>query len=139
VYYLNNRYCFPQKYFLAIGCAAPGSDYPFLVLAGDWVDLARDELTSILILFIAILPAYLYMLFTGSLVVGTIIPWQSSIAAQIGRICPPHRACFTNPRNSGARISPVYALPLQDLRLRAEAALTRKGSVYSKSEHLRDW
>jgi O-antigen/teichoic acid export membrane protein len=113
VYYLNNRFCFPQKYYFWQSAIAPilAGIAHYLVLR--WVTeliWRRDELTSILILLIAMLPAYpLYAFFYG-LMGG----WDQNTLAEFSRgtklsgFARPMARLFYRATELGARISPLH-------------------------------
>ena len=136
VYYLNNRYCFPQKYYFWQSAAAPflAASAHFLVLRGvTGLIWQGDELTSILILLIAILPAYpLYAFFYG-LFGG----WDDNTLAEFGRgtnlsgFARPMTRLFYHATKLGTRVSPLHArFPITIYELaRAEAASLTKEKV----------
>jgi hypothetical protein len=68
-YYLNNRFAYPQRFFAWQSVAAPllaaAAHYAVLRVVTGWI-WQNDEITSILILVIALIPSYpLYAFFYG--------------------------------------------------------------------------
>jgi O-antigen/teichoic acid export membrane protein len=112
-YLLNHRYCFPQKVFYWQTLAAPvlaGAVHFFIlrVLTG-WI-WQRDEITSILILVIALIPSYplysfLYGLFGG---------WDTNTltvfdrGTKLASFMRPFTRLFYHSTALGARLSPLH-------------------------------
>jgi len=112
-YFLNNRFCFPQKVYFWQTAAAPlmaGTvHYLLLRLLTGWI-WRGDEITSILILVLVMIPslplyAFWYGLFGG---------WDSNTLAVLDRgtrlssFMRPFTRLFYHATALGARLSPLH-------------------------------
>jgi hypothetical protein len=134
VYYLNNRYCFPQKYYFWQSAAAPvlaGVAHYFVLRWVTGLIWQRDELTSILILLIAILPAFPMYAFFYGLFGG----WDEDTLAEFGRgtnlsgFARPMARAFFQATAFGARLSPIHGrfpMTLHEQAVEEAASLTQE-------------
>jgi len=112
-YYLNNRFCFPQKVYFwqTLGAPILAGAVHFLILRGvTGLIWQRDEITSILILVVALIPSYpLYAFFYG-LFGG----WDHNTLEVFNRgtnltsFMRPFARAFYQATALGARISPLH-------------------------------
>ncbi|MEJ5225699.1 MAG: hypothetical protein WHV44_14670, partial [Anaerolineales bacterium] len=112
-YFINNRVCYPQKYYFWQSLGAPllaaGAHYLILdTLNGViWRD---DEITSILIFFIGILPSFPLFMFLYGLFGG----WDDDTlnefkqAVELSGFTRPLVWVFWQASALGARLSPVH-------------------------------
>ncbi len=112
-YFINNRVCYPQKYYFWQSLAAPvlaAAAHFFILNALNGLLWRNDEITSILIFFIGILPSFPLFMFLYGLFGG----WDDDTLAEFGQAVA--LAGFTRPLVSifyhatawGARFSPVH-------------------------------
>jgi O-antigen/teichoic acid export membrane protein len=112
-YYLNHRYCFPQRFFFWQSLAAPvlaGAAHFGILRLITGLIWQRDELSSILILVVALIPSYpvyafLYGLFGG---------WDANTldvfdrATRLSSFMRPFTRAFYHASAFGARFSPLH-------------------------------
>jgi len=112
-YFVNNKVCFPQRFYFWQSIAAPllaGAAH-FLLLR--WITgfiWQGDQITSVIIFFIAVLPSYPIFMFLYGLFGG----WDSDTlgelknAMEISGIVRPLAWLFWAATKLGARISPLH-------------------------------
>ncbi len=133
-YFVNNRVCYQQSFYPWQSLVAPllaGSVfYVILWLIGNLV-WKGDQVTSILLFFIAILPAYpiyafLYAFFGG---------WEDDTleevhrAAELSNFMRPMARLFYAASHLGARVSPLHGrfkIPIRAEALAEAASLTKE-------------
>jgi O-antigen/teichoic acid export membrane protein len=113
-YFINNRYCFPQRFFFwqSLGAPLMAAGVHYLIMDRISTLLWRnDQLSSILIFFIGVLPSlpvymFLYGLFGG---------WDTATLNEFreaGRMTGPVRGIvnwfMVKPSSLGARLSPLH-------------------------------
>jgi O-antigen/teichoic acid export membrane protein len=112
-YYLNNRYCFPQKFFFwqTIGAPVLAGALHYLIVRGvTGLFWKSDELSSVIMLVIALIPSYpLYAFFYG-LFGG----WDANTLEVFDRgtrltsLMRPFARAFYQATALGARLSPLH-------------------------------
>jgi O-antigen/teichoic acid export membrane protein len=113
-YFVANRYCFPQRYYFWQSLAAPllaaGLHYLFLSLIATFV-WQGDDVSSILLFFIGLLPAMPVFFFFYALVGG----WDDAGLEEVaeasrltGFLYQIVRVVFVLPSRWGARFSPLH-------------------------------
>jgi O-antigen/teichoic acid export membrane protein len=133
-YFINNRVCYRQSFYAWQSLVAPilagSAFFVILRLLGDLI-WKGDQVTSILLFFIAILPAYpiyafLYAFFGG---------WEDETleevhrAAELSSFMRPLARLFVAASRLGARISPLHGrfkIPIRQAALDEAATLTRE-------------
>jgi O-antigen/teichoic acid export membrane protein len=133
-YFVNNKVCYRQSFYPWQSLVAPilaGSVFYLLLrLLGDLL-WKGDQMTSILLLFLAILPAYpiyafLYAFFGG---------WEDDTleevhrAAELSSFMKPLARLFWAASRLGARLSPLHGrfkIPIRSAALEEAASLTRE-------------
>ena len=112
-YYLNQRYCYPQRFYAWQSLAAPllaGAVHYLAVRGLTGLIWQQDELTSVIILVIALIPSYplyafLYGLFGG---------WDTNTlevfdrGTRLSSFMRPFTRLFYNATALGARLSPLH-------------------------------
>jgi O-antigen/teichoic acid export membrane protein len=112
-YYLNNRLCFPQRFFFWQSIGAPllaGATHYAIVRVLTGFVWQSDEITSIIILVLALIPSYpiysfLYGFFGG---------WDANTldvfdrATRLASFMKPFTRLFYRATALGARISPLH-------------------------------
>jgi len=131
-YFINHRMCFPQRFYFWSSLAAPllAGGMHYLILRGLTGLIWRaDQLSSVLIFFIGILPsfpvyAFLYALFGG---------WDAGTLAELREAIPfsgfmhPVTRVFYAASALGCRVSPLHGrfpLTLREAALREASQLT---------------
>ena len=112
-YYLNHRYCFPQRFYAWQSAAAPvlaaGAHYVVVRVITGWI-WQRDELSSILILVFGLIPSYpLYAFFYGLFGgwdVNTLEVFDR--ATRLASFMRPFTRLFYRATALGARLSPLH-------------------------------
>jgi O-antigen/teichoic acid export membrane protein len=112
-YFLNHRYCFPQKLYFWQTLAAPvlaGGVHYLVLRALTGLIWQKDEITSILILVVALIPSYpLY-----ALLYGFFGGWDRNTLEVFDRgtkltsFMRPFTRLFFNATALGARVSPLH-------------------------------
>ena len=113
-YFVANKYCFPQRFYFWQSLAAPvlaaGLHYLFLSLIAQFV-WQKDEISSIILFFIGLLPAMPVFFFFYALVGG----WDDAGLEEVTEACqmtgflrPVINIVFVLPSMWGARISPLH-------------------------------
>lgn len=113
-YFVANKYCFPQKIYLWQTLAAPlmagAAQYLLLSLIAKFV-WQGDDISSIVLFFIGLLPAMPFFFFFYALAGG----WDDAGLAEIdeasrmsGFLRPVVNIVFTLPSRWGARLSPLH-------------------------------
>ncbi len=113
-YFVADRYCFPQKIYFWQTLAAPlmaaGLHYLFLSLVAKFV-WQGDEISSIILFFIGLLPAMPVFFFFYALAGG----WDDAGLEEIdeasqmsGFLRPVIKVVFTYPSRWGAKLSPLH-------------------------------
>jgi O-antigen/teichoic acid export membrane protein len=133
-YFVNNKVCYRQSFYPWQSLVAPllagGVFYLLLRLLGDLL-WKGDQVTSILLFFLAILPAYpiyafLYAFFGG---------WEDDTLAEVRRAAElssfmkPLARLFWSASRLGARISPLHGrfkMPIRAEALAEAASLTQE-------------
>jgi O-antigen/teichoic acid export membrane protein len=133
-FFVNNKVCYRQSFYPWQSLVAPllagGVFYVILRLIGNLV-WKGDQVSSILLFFIAILPAYpiyafLYAFFGG---------WEDDTleevhrAAELSNFMRPMARLFYAASHLGARISPLHGrfkIPIRQEALAEAASLTRE-------------
>jgi O-antigen/teichoic acid export membrane protein len=112
-YYLNNRYCFPQRFYFWQTVVAPvlaGGVHLLIMRFVTGLIWNQDELTSIIILVIALIPSYPLYAFLYGLMGG----WDVNTLAVFDRgtklssFMRPFTRLFYHASALGARISPLH-------------------------------
>jgi O-antigen/teichoic acid export membrane protein len=131
-YALNHRFCFPQRFFFWQSLAAPilasASHFVVLRFVTGWI-WHQDELSSIIILVIALIPSYpLYAFFYG-LFGG----WDANTlgvfeqATGLAGFMRPFTRAFYHATALGARISPLHGrfpIHIHDAAMQEAESLT---------------
>jgi O-antigen/teichoic acid export membrane protein len=113
-YFVADRYCFPQRFYFWQSLAAPAlaavAQYFFLSLIAS-VLWKNDELTSILLLFVALVPCMPFFFLFYALLGG----WDDAgleemvqASQMTGFLRPVIHIIFILPSRWGARISPLH-------------------------------
>ncbi len=113
-YFVAHKFCFPQKFYFWQSLAAPvlaaGLHYLFLSLIAQFV-WQKDEISSIILFFIGLLPAMPVFFFFYAFVGG----WDDAgldevaeAAGMTGFLRPVIHVVFVVPSRWGARISPLH-------------------------------
>jgi O-antigen/teichoic acid export membrane protein len=112
-YYLNNRFCFPQRFYfwqsLGAPLAAAITHYAIVRVITGWI-WQRDEISSIIILVLALIPSYpiyafLYGFFGG---------WDKNTlavfdrATRLANFMTPFTRLFFHSTSLGAKVSPLH-------------------------------
>lgn len=134
-YFINNRFCYPQRFYFWQSLGAPllaGATHfgvLWLVTSQVW---KGDQITSVLIFLIGILPSFpLYMFFYG-LFGG----WDTDTLGELreavemtGPVRPITRWGILAPTSLGARLSPLtgrYPISIRPAAMQEAADLTRE-------------
>jgi hypothetical protein len=134
-YFVADRYCFPQKIYFWQTLAAPlmaaGLHYLFLSLVAKYV-WQGDEISSVVLFFIALLPAMPVFFFFYALAGG----WDTAGLEEVteatqmtGFLRPVVRVVFEYPSRWGARISPLhnrFPIKMRELAMIEAQALTEE-------------
>jgi O-antigen/teichoic acid export membrane protein len=133
-YFVNGRRCFPQRFYFWQSLGAPLlaglTHYAVLRWLGG-VIWQRDQITSVLIFLIGILPSFPLFAFFYGLFGG----WDDDTLAELGRaaelsgLMKPLSRLFWRATSLGARISPLHGRFPIDIRAEATAeaeSLTRE-------------
>ncbi len=113
VYYFNSRYCFPQRFYPWQSLIAPilaGACHYLVVRTITGLVWQRDEVTSLIILVIALLPAYPFFAFFSGLVGA----WDKNTLAELDQgtklasFMRPMARLFYYAVWAGARFSPLH-------------------------------
>jgi O-antigen/teichoic acid export membrane protein len=113
-YFVADRYCFPQRFYFWQSLAAPAlaavAQYFFLSLVGSLI-WKNDEITSIVLLFVALVPCMPVFFFFYALLGG----WDDAgleetvqASHMVGFLRPVINLIFILPSRLGARISPLH-------------------------------
>jgi O-antigen/teichoic acid export membrane protein len=112
-YYLNHRFCFPQRFYfwqsVGVPLVAGAAHFAVVRLVGGLI-WQRDELTSILILVIALIPSYPLYAFLYGLAGG----WDTNTlavfdrATRLASFMRPFTRLFYRATALGARFSPLH-------------------------------
>jgi O-antigen/teichoic acid export membrane protein len=113
-YFVADRYCFPQRFYFWQSLAAPAlaavAQYFFLSLIAS-VLWQNDEITSIVLLFVALVPCMPVFFFFYALLGG----WDDAgleetvqASNMVGFLRPVINLIFILPSRWGARISPLH-------------------------------
>jgi O-antigen/teichoic acid export membrane protein len=128
-YFVANKYCFPQKIYFWQTLAAPlmagAAQYLFLSLIAKFV-WQGDDISSIVLFFIGLLPAMPFFFFFYALAGG----WDDAGLDEIdeasrmsGFLRPVVNIVFTLPSRWGARLSPLHGrFPIKMRSLAMEEA-----------------
>lgn len=112
-YWLNHRFCFPQRVYFWQTLAAPllAGGLHYLILRGlTGLIWQGDEITSILILVLALIPSYPLYAFLYGLAGG----WDANTLAvfdrgtRLGSLMRPFTRLFYHATALGARLSPLH-------------------------------
>lgn len=129
-YWLNHRLCFPQRFYFWQSVAAPclaGAAH-YLILRGLGSLIWRgDQITSVIILIVAILPSYPLFAFFYGLFGG----WDDATLAEVHRavdlstFMKPLAWLFWKSTSLGARLSPLHNhFPISNRQAALEEALS---------------
>jgi hypothetical protein len=129
-YLLNHKLCFPQRFYFWQSLAAPFlaglAHYGVLRWIGGLI-WRNDQITSILILTIAILPSYPLFAFFYGLFGG----WDDATLGEVGRavelstFMKPFAWLFWKSTSLGARISPLHnRFPITNRQAALDEALS---------------
>jgi O-antigen/teichoic acid export membrane protein len=124
-YFVNHRLCFPQRFYFWQSLVAPvlagAAHYAFLWLVTGWI-WKSDQITSVLIFFIGILPSFPIFIFLYGLFGGWDEDTLDELKAAVGLTGAMHwltRWGIYAPTVLGARLSPLHGrFPISN---RAEA------------------
>lgn len=133
-YFVDNKLCFPQRFFTWQSLAAPllaaAAHYALLRWLTGYI-WKGDEITSVLIFFIGILPSFPVFMFFYGLFGG----WDEATLAELkdaaeltGAIRSLTRIIWTSTA-LGARLSPLHGrfpITIRELALKEAEALTRE-------------
>lgn len=134
-YFVANKYCFPQRFYFWQSFAAPviaaGLHYLFLSLIAKFV-WKGDDISSIILFFISLLPAMPVFFFFYALVGG----WDNAGLDEVaeasrltGFLYQVVRIVFVIPSRWGARISPLhnrFPISMRESAMAEAQALTKE-------------
>lgn len=134
-YFVANKYCFPQRFYFWQSFAAPviaaGLHYLFLSLIAKFV-WKGDDISSIILFFIGLLPAMPVFFFFYALVGG----WDNAGLDEVaeasrltGFLYQVVRIVFVIPSRWGARISPLhnrFPISMRESAMAEAQALTKE-------------
>lgn len=134
-YFVANKYCFPQRFYFWQSFAAPviaaGLHYLFLSLIAKFV-WKGDDISSIILFFISLLPAMPVFFFFYALVGG----WDNAGLDEVaeasrltGFLYQVVRIVFVIPSRWGARISPLhnrFPISMREAAMAEAQALTKE-------------
>jgi hypothetical protein len=137
-YFVNNKYCFPQKFYFWQSLFAPllgaGTHYLLIRWIGGLI-WKNDQVTSIIILFIGLLPSFpLYAFF-----VGLFGGWENADlddmhrALELSSFMKPLAWVWWRSSSLGAHISPLRNRFVMDIR---QAALEEAKSLTTEKVSL---
>jgi O-antigen/teichoic acid export membrane protein len=134
-YFVADRYCFPQRFYFWQSLAAPAlaavAQYFFLSLIAS-VIWKGDEVTSIVLLFVALVPCMPFFFFFYAVLGG----WDDAgleetvqASHMVGFLRPVINIIFIVPSRWGARISPLhnrFPISMREAAMAEAAALTQE-------------
>jgi len=135
-YIVNNKYCYPQRFFVWQSLIAPllaGAAHFLIMFWVTQLIWTGDQITSIIIFFIGVLPSFPIFMFLYGLVGGwdqATLDELGEAASMTGLIRPLAKWGLYAPSAFGARISPLNGrFPIT---IRAEAMVEAKALTREK-------
>ena len=134
-YFVAHKYCFPQRFYVWQSAVAPVVGCPGYYVFLDFMAKLiwqGDEITSIVLFFLALVPFMPVFFFFYALAGGWDIAGLEEVeeaSRMAGLMRPIVNVIFIIPSKWGARISPLhnrFPITMRDLAVRKRASLTEE-------------